>query len=307
MYHEVLPDHVPVECWSAVRVSDLERQIDEVRRHFDIVSIDQLLSGRDGGADRPRVVLTFDDGNLGNWENLLPVVNRQQVPAAVFVATGQVQSGRAYWFDRVINALQVHKTVELDLRRHGLGRYRVLPPHSAINWREIQRLLSDIKQAGVSRNDELADAVSEACRGITRGGPPALQPLNVQQLQELARSPWLSIGAHSHCHRLLTQIPLADAETSINESRLLLERWTGKKVNDFAYPSGDHNDTLRASVERMGFRSAFTTTESLWRVGTDPYAIPRMGVGRYDSLDRFRLNLTGGIGNTVRRLVAAES
>jgi hypothetical protein len=161
MYHEVLGDE-PAEAWTAVRESELRRQIEYLKSSVDILTIDQALTR--GDATRPAVVLTFDDGGAGNHRHLLPVLEEMQVPVTVFVSTGHVESGRLYWFDRVVNALQVAAPINLDMRDVGLGEYTVGPPSGADNWARIQRLLVDIKAAGLERNDELADVVEQRAR-----------------------------------------------------------------------------------------------------------------------------------------------
>ncbi|HUQ10524.1 MAG TPA: polysaccharide deacetylase family protein [Steroidobacteraceae bacterium] len=298
MYHEVLGDDDAAEAWTAVRVSELRRQIEYLKSAFDILSMDEALTR--GEAMRPAVVLTFDDGGAGNHRHLLPVVREARVPVTVFVATGHVESGRLYWFDRVMNALQVVEPLRLDLRDVGLDEYAVGPPSGAENWARIQRLLVDIKAAGVERNEELADIVEERARAAGGAVRAPLQPMTVQQVRELAECPQVTIGAHSHAHSLLTQMSSADTAADVATSRRLLQQWTGQPVEHFAYPSGEYDARVRENVIGCGFRTAVTTEKRLWRSGCDPFAIPRMSVGRYDSASIFRLALGGGARSVLR-------
>lgn len=298
MYHEVLGDDDPAEAWTAVRVSALRSQIEYLKSAVDVLSIDEALAR--GDAARPAVVLTFDDGGAGNHRHLLPLLEETRVPVTVFVSTGHVESGRLYWFDRVVNALQVAAPMRLDMRDVGLSEYSVGPPSGARNWAQIQRLLVDIKAAGLERNDELADVVEQRARAAGGAVRAPLQPMNVQQVRELAACPHVTIGAHSHAHGLLTQMSGADTTADVAKSRRLLQEWTGQPVEHFAYPSGEYDARVRDNVMGCGFRTAVTTEKRLWRAGCDPFAIPRMSVGRYDSAGIFRLALCGGAEAVVR-------
>jgi peptidoglycan/xylan/chitin deacetylase (PgdA/CDA1 family) len=298
MYHEVLGDDDSAEAWTAVRVSELRRQIEYLKSTVDVLSLDEALT-RDVSA-RPAAVLTFDDGGAGNHQHLLPVVEEARVPVTVFVATGHVESGRLYWFDRVVNALQVVEPIRLDMRDVGLSDYAVGPPSGANNWAQIQRLLVDIKAAGVERNDELAGIVEERAKAAGGAVRAPLQPMTVQQVRELAACPHVTIGAHSHAHSLLTQMSAADATADVAKSRRLLRDWTGQPVEHFAYPSGEYDARVRENVVSCGFRTAVTTEKRLWRSGCDAFAIPRMSVGRYDSASSFRLALGGGAESVLR-------
>jgi hypothetical protein len=71
-------------------------------------------------------------------------------------------------------------------------------------------------------------------------------------------------------------------------------------VEHFAYPSGEYDARVRENIMSCGFRTAVTTEKRLWRKGCDPFAIPRMSVGRYDSASTFKLALSGGPESVLR-------
>jgi peptidoglycan/xylan/chitin deacetylase (PgdA/CDA1 family) len=196
--------------------------------------------------------------------------------------------------------LQVAAPVSLDLRDVGLKVYAVGPPSGANNWAQIQRLLVDIKAAGVERNEELAEVVEQRAKDAGGAVRAPLQPMTVQQVRELAACPQVTIGAHSHAHSLLTQMSAAETTADVAKSRRLLQDWTGQSVEHFAYPSGEYDARVRENVVACGFRTAVTTEKRLWRPGCDAFAIPRMSVGRYDSASSFKLALGGGAESVLR-------
>lgn len=305
MYHELAHDDADLQAWTVVRKSEFLRQIDYLRRHYDIVSLDDALARMQSGAsfDRPPVVLTFDDGDSGNYEILLSLVESLELPVAVFVATGQVQDQRLYWFDRLVNALQGDRPQVIDLTGEGLSRYVVNKQRDARSWTEVERLLADLKTLSSGRREEITDRVIERLDDARSESRDRIRPLTVAEVKALGASRWVRIGAHSHCHNLLTQIPWKEAEESIAHSRELLRRWTGQAVRHFAYPSGDYNAALMQIVERLGFSSALTTEETLWRASYSPFRVPRIGVGRYDSIEAFKVNVLGGIRPVARQFL----
>ena len=297
MYHELARDDADIEAWTVMRESDFVRQLEFLVRHYDVVSLDHVL-GRvksPKASRRPRVVITFDDGDRGNATVLLPIIEAFKVPVTIYIATRQVADAKSYWFDRIINALQTNQAATVDLRAYGLGTYRINRVRGEKNWHWISCLLEDLK----SLAPEIREAAVESVLG---GLPPAehargsqIEPLSVGQVTSLATSPYITIGAHSHCHNILSQLKPAEIEQSIRLSKSLLENWTGRPVDHFAYPDGVYNDTVSEIVRRAGFRSAVMTEPTLWRDGDSSFGIPRIGVGRYDSLERFKLNLIGGV------------
>lgn len=287
-YHTLSADAGGPDAWTALRVADFRAQVAILREHYDIVPLEAALDGGPGRAGRPRAVITFDDGEAGLHRHLLPMLPEIGVPVTVYVATGQIETGRPYWFDRVMGALAEGPCI-IDLAGEGLGRWSLPAAPGAARWAVLGGLLEALKRVDPDRREALADRIA-AAHPPPPGRPP-LGPMTRGELSALAADPRVTIGAHSHCHNLLDQIPLAQAEASMERSRRLLREWTGQEVAHFAWPNGNHTAALRGAAARLGFRSAAALDNRLWRAGADRFALPRLAIGRYDAARRFRLRL----------------
>lgn len=300
MYHELGDDADRIDAWTIVRRSDFLAQVGHLRRHYDIVSIDEALQSSGRAGARPLAVLTFDDGDANNHEILLPLVESERIPVTLYIATGHIRSRQGYWFDRVVNAAQGDRPVDVDLGSYGLGAYTLRRSAGAGHWAEIQRLLEAIKTIEPARRDEVVErAIAQLSPGLRAGLDP-IRPLSIDQVRALGRHPLVTIGAHSDCHNLLTQLPLDEARRSMALSAQLLREWSGQAVRHFAYPNGSHDAAVAAAARELGFVTATSTRPGLWRAHTDPMRIPRIGVGRYDDLATFRFNLLGLRDDEVR-------
>lgn len=275
-----------VEGWTARETADFRADIAMLRAGHDIVSLDEGL-GRLGDPDTPpTAVLTFDDGDRGLADHLLPILEADPVPVTVYVATGQFETGRPFWFDRVVNALQAPAEIDAS----GLGRWRLGTETGKARWQVVGDVLARLKDHPEDQRDALADAVVAAAGGDA-GGP--LGPMTRDDLARLARQPGVTIGAHSHGHELLDRIPADAARTSIARSRDLLRDWTGQEVRHFAYPNGNHSAALQGIVADLGFASATILGERAARGTDDRFALPRVSVGRYDDTVRVKLRMAG--------------
>jgi peptidoglycan/xylan/chitin deacetylase (PgdA/CDA1 family) len=295
-YHTLGRDDEALDAWTVVRREDFLRQVASIRRHYDIVSIDQALAIDEpalaASRSRPRVVLTFDDGHSGWHEHLLPIVEREALPVTLYVATGHIEHAQPYWFDRVMNAVQVDEPLRIDLTPHGLGVYDLGHERGEGNWRVIDALLEGAKGLNDDTHLEaVVRSVEAAVAGRRRRDVDALEPLSLDRLRAVAASRWVTIGAHSDDHRLLDTIPLDAAEQSMRAAKLELEAWLNLPVRHFAFPNGNHNAALRALAARVGFVSAATTEPGVHHPGDDVHALPRLFVGRWDGVDRLRLAL----------------
>ncbi len=290
-YHTLGSDHDKTDAWTVLRVSDFRRQVEYLRTHYDIVSLDHALSPPRPG-ERPRAVLTFDDGDVGLFDCLLPIVEAENLPVTIYIATAQIENGQAYWFDRIMNVLQNPGQTIIDLTDDGLKRWSIGPETGNARWLLISDILEALKTVSPSQREILTQKVVLQA-GPVRSNCAPLAPLSLSQLQALAANPWVTIGSHSHCHNLLDQIPLDDARESILRSRSLLEIWTRREICHFAYPNGNQNAPLRAAIEQMNFDSATILGMELASGTADTFALPRIAIGRYDSLHRFKLRIAG--------------
>lgn len=296
-YHALGADDEDFDAWTVVRRQDFLRQLAFVRAHYDVVSMDDAVLERKGDSHgaRPQAVITFDDGHASLHRHLLPIVEREQVPVTVFVATGHIEAAEPYWFDRVMNALQTIQPLAIDLRDAGLGSWDVGVVRGERNWQAISGVLQALKSLAPDRRDVLCRRIVEQTLVAARPAFAPLFPLTIEQLKELGRSPYVTIAAHTHCHSLLDRISLDAARETIEHSRSLLRIWTGQRVDHFAYPNGNHNAALEREVEQLGFATAFTAHKGLWQRSDMRYAAMRIPIGRYDDLDKFKLNLLGGV------------
>lgn len=302
-YHDLAPDGVDIEAWTVVRESDFLRQMDYLMRYYNVVSLDQALARMCGSIDtvRPLAVVTFDDGASGSTDVLLPIVEACRIPVTIYVATRQIVDGTPYWFDQLINGLQVDATVDVNLQSFGLGRYRINEVRGPRNWNEIERLLEALKSLDPARRPEAVQVGLSAVTPGARRRNGRVLPMEIADVQALAGSPLVTIGSHSHCHSILTQLAPDQASHSICESKALLEKWTGRTVEHFAYPNGSHDENTISIVRNLGFRSAVTFEWGVWRSNDSLFRIPRISVGRYDSLAQYRLNVAGGLRSLYRR------
>jgi peptidoglycan/xylan/chitin deacetylase (PgdA/CDA1 family) len=301
MYHEIADDRDDVESWSVLRKSAFIRQMEYMLENFEIIdtrtALDSFSAGAPAREGRPLSIITFDDGYAGNFRLLLPIVREMKIPVAVFVATGAVRDGTPYWYDRLSCGLDSAGPVSLDLGRFSLGSYRINHWRGARNWQEIGRLMHELKRLAPLKREDVVDEILTEVRPASRGRSFNFAPLSIDEVRGLAEDPLITIGAHSHCHNILTQLEDGEIRESIATSKRLLEEWTGYSVDFFSYPNGNYDQRVIRALKEHGFKCSFTTEERPWDASDDPMTIPRIGVGRYDTFEYFKIRASGLMGS----------
>ena len=274
MYHEVLEDEQDIDAWTVIRASDFRKQMEYLKSHHDVISLDaacELMRNVDR-IKAKHAVVTFDDGYTGNRRVVLPIMAELNLPFTVFCATGPIEQGEPYWWDRVIrSALTCGQRVVLTDMLPGTYDFST-DSYGESRWNEIQRLLTDLKSLGRQKREQIMRAITRQTDESSQSGP--LRPMTPQQVRELADSRLATIGAHSHTHDILTQLTPEEAGASILRSKQKLQEWTKARVNYFSYPNGDYSPALMHAVASAGFQAAVSTEERAWRRADEIYAIP---------------------------------
>ncbi len=97
-YHRIADDHP--NAWT-LTTRQFKRQIDWLRRHTQLVSLEEAQCRIAGGHNKvPTTCITFDDGYADNGRFALPLLLRHHIPVTYFVSLQHVSSGIAFPHDR---------------------------------------------------------------------------------------------------------------------------------------------------------------------------------------------------------------
>jgi peptidoglycan/xylan/chitin deacetylase (PgdA/CDA1 family) len=137
--------------------------------------------------------------------------------------------------------------------------------------------------------------------------PAGGAPLSWAGAREMVESGLITIGSHTHGHRLLDRLSPAEAADELDRSRRLIEDELGVAADHFAYPKAVAPTDLAVEAEvRKRFRSASLGGNRPNGYGrTDPHRLARTAIQVSDGVTFFRRKAAGGMAleDTVRRAV----
>jgi peptidoglycan/xylan/chitin deacetylase (PgdA/CDA1 family) len=138
--------------------------------------------------------------------------------------------------------------------------------------------------------------------GDQAAGEPLDRMLSWGQVRELVGA-GIEIGAHSHSHAQLDQIPRAALRDELRHSKELLESQLGEPVDTLAYPFGYSDRRVRAEVAASGYRYAAAVNNALPGSRPDLLSVPRLTVRRSTGMDAFERMVQG---EAIARTFAAD-
>jgi len=216
------------------------------------------------------VCVTFDDGYADNLHCALPVLERCNIPATIFVATDFVD-GENMWNDRIVETLRYLRSDSLDLRSLGLSVYLTATKEQRYNC--SMTLLSEIKYKPLKEREHLVSSIESLAQH--KRETLMLSESNLRTLH--ARG--VNIGAHTQSHPILSELSPEDSYHEIAGSKQWLETSLQCPVEHFAYPNGrlhdDYTDKQVKQVKQIGFKSALTTEYGAVVKNSDLFQLPR--------------------------------
>jgi peptidoglycan/xylan/chitin deacetylase (PgdA/CDA1 family) len=307
IYHRV----AALECdpqLLAVRPEHFDAQMQLLAKDYRVIGLPELIEGcRRNSIPDGAVVVTFDDGYADNLLAAEPILTRHHVPATVFVSSGFVGGTQEFWWDEVDRLILETKaspgqfTLEAGGARFSASLKAAdddsLPmTNAATDVRasvyadlcDFIRPLSPTSRASALEQLRAALGTSQLVRESHR-------PLTAEELQELDRSAFVDVGAHTVNHPRLSSIPVDEQREEISADKTSLVRMLGHDVSTFSYPFGgleDYTDESVQLVREAGFAGACSNHPGVVKPWTDPYRIPRNLVRDW-SAEEFSARLKG--------------
>lgn len=301
LYHRIAEPRIDPQLLS-VTPEHFAEHLDILRRSFTPISLRQLVTGlRQGRLPAHAAVVTFDDGYVDNLVNAKPLLERHDVPATVFVATGYVDDDREFWWDEVERLLlhgrqlpeALHLTIDGRTFRWELGQAADatdgwIDRHRTWNVTNLsadlgprQRIYASLCEVLRPLTHEARQSAFAAIRAWAREAPvarPDRRALRAEEVVRLAAGTTVEVGAHTVTHPVLSALPVQTQRDEIAQSKVRLEEILHDRVTSFSYPYGTRTDYDAATVDAVrtaGFACACANFEGLADRRTSRFELPR--------------------------------
>lgn len=294
MYHRVLPKDSPARRTEQpgmyVSPETLELHLTELKRHFELVHLDEWLRRVQQGAALPRLAcaITFDDGWRDNYDFALPVLVRHGAPATIFLVSGYIGTTYRFWPNRLMSL--VHKS----FRDPGAVAFpqplrRIVEPVLAeartrgkMSIEQTDRVVIEAKGLDEAQIRSLVESAEKSCG--ERSGSAEI--VSREQIVKMAATGLIRYGSHTATHyRLGGRIPQEALQREVVDSQRDLQALCAQEIELFCYPNGE-TSTEAIDAVRRHYLGAVTTCAGWHVAGADPHRIPRIGVHEDVSSDR---------------------
>lgn len=288
MYHYVrdLP-RTPYPKLKATPLDRFRRQVDELREHFEMATLESALAFLDGNykPSRDLCLLTFDDGLKEHAVEVAPLLAERGIQGLFFIITGCQENNTvasvhmnhflmaSLDFERYRREFQclAGDTPEVDSRLA-----RAAYPWDTPEMADFKYLFNFLLEA------PLRDRVVRDLFAAHIGPEDAFsRELYLSWTDACAmQSAGMVIGGHSHTHRPLSALPPLTLRAELETCRELLDTRLGPyPARPFCFPYGKNTSFHAGAVgelRRLGFSCGFTTEAGANPAGTGRFAIRRI-------------------------------
>lgn len=274
-YHRVfeVEDDINLLCVTPMK---FEQQMRYLKKNYDILRFDEDWNNRDDKG----IVITFDDGYLDNFQYALPILEELEIPATVFVSVGTLENSREFWWDE-LERLILSEDNHLDIIDIVDDKYGCSWTTSTYElklncYHALHYMIKNFIDVG-TREQWFGQLRRQL--GVNEYARYNFRTLDKQSCTELAKSKYITIGAHTISHPSLAKISAQDQWNEIVNSKKYLETLLQKTIDMFSYPFGgkgiDYNESTIRICKQAGIRKAASTIPGIWTSECSDYDIPR--------------------------------
>lgn len=290
LYHNVTsPENAEFvsELGLGMPVSTFDMQVCMFTRWYRPLKSAELIDYLNGIArlDQDGVMITFDDGYKNIRSVAQPILERWNAPSMVFIATEYVESSRRFWWVRLDDImLQISPEAwnRLALQFKGPFEVRNILDTMAIgDWQSRVRIREELRLAlrGLTSQDQ--HSVLDRFDEFVPVRDTCLPTLNWTDILDM-REHGFEFGAHTHTHANLLSLSPSEVHQELVRCINQMEAVLGHRPRAFAYPYGNHNDSVAGEVQNAGLELAFGCESGVVNIGAVPrYLLPRIQLYRW--------------------------
>jgi len=246
-----------------------EKQINFLKKNFKILSLKELKQHIEEKRKDFAISITFDDGYLDNISLALPVIEKYNVPATIFVITRFLEKNDFMWWYFLWDNLNSQDNIIINSRKIYLKNEK-----DKINWFGI--LSKEVIDLNYNEQRNYLNKVFDNQFQFDYKN----LIFDFNQLIKLSQNELIEIGSHTLTHSKLTTLNHNEVYNELSVSKKIIEKKIKKEVNFLAYPYGSKNEVnlkIMKIAEEVGYKMAFSTKRPFEQIDNF-FDIPRYNI-----------------------------
>ena len=283
-YHRVLPDEKVYNDNNpqrnlAISETLFNEHMEYLVANHKVVSMDELTKHLNSKSEEFVVAVTFDDGYKDNLQNALPILQKFNIPAIIYISTRFPEGDCTMWWYELWELIKGERKISLDWKKEKIRLIIKSYSQKIKAYNKLNRLL-------VVENFH---SQRELMKIIRRNNNPIHYDsicLQWNDIENLSKHHLIAIGSHAHTHCSLRHLKDEQVTWELEYSKKLIEKRINKVVNHLAFPFGTKNHVSKRDhiiARKCGYKTAVQTTVKVLNKAEELYSLPRLSVRNTNS------------------------
>jgi peptidoglycan/xylan/chitin deacetylase (PgdA/CDA1 family) len=289
-YHRIVDK--PQDPFSiSVTPTHFAKHIEILCRYANPISLQDIVKAlEEKRIPKRALAITFDDGYADNLYAVKPILEHYEIPATVFVVTGNL--GNEFWWDKLERILLSPKrlpeklSLKIDSNQYEWNLIDIDKEHQKSNKYKSRQnfLLSVSKCLEPLSLDDRTEMIGKISRWTEEESnqDSCNRALSANEIIELTKGDLIEIGSHTVTHTTLDKLPLEEQLNEIQHSKSHFEKLLGTEVESFSYPHGSMAKPTLAILRISGFNCACASYNDVVWNRSNPLKFPRFWIPNWD-------------------------
>jgi peptidoglycan/xylan/chitin deacetylase (PgdA/CDA1 family) len=286
LYHRVTQLETDPQLLS-VTPENFDIQLSYLKKNHVVLLIDELKYHLENKKKLPArsVAMTFDDGYADNYCEALPILEKHQLQALFYIATGTLNTPNEFWWDAVERIVLLSENEPLqdqlilnekpfDFKNLNHTKRKLI--YDAL-LPQFRKMLSSKREKKINELSTIFDSI------VPRASHRAM---TFDELKKMSDSKSVIVGAHTHLHPSLAALSYNEQLNEIKASKEILENKLQQNIVHFSFPFGTINDfnadTLKI-CNQLNFEMVAANIPYITHSGTDKMQFPRFLVRNWNA------------------------
>ena len=275
LFHRILP--VRDEMWDPIDPLLFDQTLQYVNKKFFVRPLQELLFEKKICSTKPLAAITFDDGYKDFIEYALPILDKYNNKASMYIISGCIDKNLPTWTYTIDYLFS--KTQKLDWKNFDFPELPV--EFLTTYWKNAnerieygKKIKQYLKKIPAAKKEKIIESMLLNFDDIKR--PNGLM-MSWDEIKQLHNS-GIEIGSHSVTHPTLATIEDENLiEFELKASASTIKEMTGITPDIFSYPIGSYDERVKRLVKKAGYKGALAVNQKIYNpVTMDLFEIPRI-------------------------------
>lgn len=247
MYHRINDEVGEKLAGLTVSITNFENQLLYYKKKYQILRLEEDWTF----LKKTGIVITFDDGYADNIINALPLLEKYNIPATIFVTTLNINTKNEFWWDRLVFDYYAAK----DFFFFPGIKEKVSKAKYSYNY--CAAIVSKIE----TNEKENWLIEFESINSINYQSRESFRSLTFDELYRLSEHPLIDIGLHTHNHPALGEMTHQEQRDELQLSLEKLDKVVATSVKYLAVPFGSYNKATLQLSEELGLKGVLLAND----------------------------------------------